>query len=77
MKTLKKRVVQLLDENKLAKCTVCGTYKVQAVYRFKHAQMIPEWDPPVLEPTCRKCVYRECYGSKNRNKKMKERSLDG
>lgn len=73
----KKRIVQLLDESKLSKCTVCGTYKVQAIYRFKHQQMTPRYEPPTLEPVCRKCVYRECFGSKKRNKEMKERSLDG
>ena len=76
-KTKKRRIVQLLDENKLSKCTVCGTFKVQAVYRFKHQKMVPRYEPPILEPVCRKCVYRECFGSKDYRKKMKERSLDG
>ena len=76
-KDSKKRIVQLLDENRLCKCTVCGTYKVQAVYRFKHEQIVSRWKPPVLEPVCRKCVYRECFGSKKFKKEMKERSLDG
>ena len=74
---LKKRLVQLLAENKLEKCTVCGTYKNQAVYRFRHAQFVDTWEPPILEPMCRKCVYKECFGSKNYRKEMKERSLDG
>ena len=55
----KKRVVQLLAESKLSKCTVCATYKVQAIYRFKHEQMVPRYEPPMLEPVCRKCVYKD------------------
>lgn len=72
----KKRLVQLLDESKLAKCTVCGTYKIQAIYRFRH-QQYTRHEPELLEPVCRKCIYREVYGSKNGVKKMKEGALDG
>jgi hypothetical protein len=39
--------------------------------------MVSDYIPPLQEPVCRKCVYREVYGSKNYRKKMKERSLDG
>ena len=72
----KKRLVQLLAENKFDKCTVCGTYKRQATYRFRHQQYNLH-EPKILEPVCRKCVYREVYGSKNGVKKMKEGALDG
>ena len=77
MQNTKKQIVQLIAENSWDKCTVCGTSKNQAVYKFKKMQMIPDYNPPLLEPVCRKCVYREIYGTKNYRKRMKERSLDG
>tara|TARA_R100000781_G_scaffold114634_1_gene85967 strand:+ start:1637 stop:1813 length:177 start_codon:yes stop_codon:yes gene_type:complete len=50
---------------------------MQAIYRFRHQQFVPRYEPPILEPVCRKCVYKECFGTKNYKKEMKERSLDG
>ncbi len=76
-KKAKPRLVQLLDETKYFKCTVCDIGKIQRGYRFRHQQYVPKYVPPILEPVCRKCVYRECFGSKNYKKEMKERSLDG
>ena len=70
------RIVQLVSENEYSKCTVCGTTKSQAIYRFRHQQYIPTHVPAELNPVCRKCVYKEVYGNKKWRKKMKERSLD-
>jgi hypothetical protein len=71
------RLVKLIAESEYSKCTVCGIIKTQAIYRFRHQQYVPSYVPSVLEPVCRKCVYREVYGNKTFNKKMKERTLDG
>jgi hypothetical protein len=69
--------VQLVAENEYSKCTVCGTTKTQAIYRFRHQQYVPQHLPKLMYPVCRKCVYKEVYGSKNFRKNMKERMLDG
>ena len=71
------RLVQLIAENSHAICKVCGGSKRTAVYRFRHQQYVENRIPPVLEPVCRQCVYKESYGNKNFRKKMKERTLDG
>ena len=73
----KPRLVQLIAENSHGLCKVCGGNKRTAIYRFRHQQYIPTHMPLTLNPVCRKCVYKEVYGSKNFRKKMKERSLDG
>ena len=73
----KRRIVQLLAETRYFECTVCGITKTHAMYRFRHQQYIPTHTPKMLEPVCRKCVYKECFGNKNYRKEMKERSLDG
>ena len=77
MSNTENRVVQLLAESKYSECAVCGTIKNQAIYKYRAQQYIPDYVPEVLEPVCRKCVYREVYGTKKCRKKMKERSLDG
>ena len=71
------RLVQLVAESSHELCKVCGGSKRTAVYRFRHQQYVENRIPPVLEPVCRQCVYKEVYGSKTFRKKMKERSLDG
>ena len=68
--------VQLLAENRYSECAVCGTIKAQAVYKYRSQQYIPKYIPELIEPVCRKCVYKEVYGNKTYKKKMKERSLD-
>ncbi len=73
----KTRLVQLIAENSHKFCKVCGGSKRTAVYRFRHQQYVENRIPPVLEPVCRQCVYKEVYGNKNFRKKMKERELDG
>ena len=72
-----KQVVKLLAEREYAKCKICGTTKVQAIYKFKHQQYITDHIPETLNPVCRKCVYKEVYGNKGYTKKMKARTLDG
>jgi hypothetical protein len=71
------RIVKFLAEKEYGKCKICGTTKVQALYTYRSAQFVSDYIPPTLSPVCRKCVYREVYGTKNLNKKMKERTLDG
>jgi hypothetical protein len=71
------RKIKLLAEKEYGKCKICGTTKVQALYTYRSAQFVSDYIPPTLSPVCRRCVYREVYGTKNLNKKMKERTLDG
>ena len=71
----KKRIVQKIAEISYEDCKVCGKSKRTAMYKFRHQQFTSHI-PEMLEPVCRKCVYKEIYGSKNFFKKMKERSLD-
>lgn len=73
----KKRLVQLVAENSYDICKICGGNKRTAIYRFRHTQYIPSHKPDLLYPVCRRCVYREVYGSKNFKKKLKEGTLDG
>ena len=71
------RIVKFLAEKEYGKCKICGTTKVQALYTYRSAQFVSAYIPPTLSPVCRKCVYKEVYGTKNMNKKMKEKTLDG
>ena len=73
----KKQIIKLLDGSEYSICKICGTTKRQAIYRFRHEQYVSDYEPPILEPVCRKCVYKEIFGNKKFNKKMKERALDG
>ena len=52
-------------------CEMCGTKKVQGKYKYKPYQYIPDYEPTSMI-TCKKCIYKEIYGSKTRAKMMKE-----
>ena len=58
------------------KCQMCHDYVKKTPFRYKPTQFVPDWEPEEII-ACRKCVYREVYGSKNFKKKMKEGTLDG
>jgi len=73
----KGNLVEFLNEAEHSTCKMCGTTKRQAIYKFRYAQYISDHIPELLNPVCRKCVYKSVYGSKYFNKKMKERTLDG
>lgn len=76
MPNTKRRIVKLIAETRYSTCKVCGSTKAQAIYEFRHQQYVEGYIPPTLNPVCRKCVYKEVYGNKSFNKKMKERTLD-
>ena len=58
------------------KCEMCNDFVKRSPYRYKPTKFVPDWDPKEMI-VCKKCVYREVYGSKNFIKKMKEGTLDG
>ena len=70
----KKRIVQKVDRRYFA-CDICGSEKVQDRWRYKSFQYIPDHIPITTESTCKKCVYREEFGTKTFRKQMKENTL--
>jgi hypothetical protein len=71
---MKDKIIQKLTRTYFA-CDICSTEKVQDRYKYKPLQYVPDHIPPTTENTCRKCLYREEYGSKTFRKKMKENTL--
>jgi C4-type Zn-finger protein len=71
----KEQLVKQIAEISYESCKICGKSQRIAMYRFRHQQYTP-YTPQVLEPVCRKCVYKEIYGSKNWFKNLKKGSLD-
>ncbi len=72
----KRPIVQLVAEISYDICKICGQSKRTAMYRFKPQQYVKDYSPRILKPVCRKCVYKEVFGSKNYSKNMKGRTLD-
>ena len=60
----------------ISKCEMCGVRPGKFAYEYKPTQFISDYTPPTLH-VCKKCVYREIFGSKNFRKKIKEGVLDG
>ena len=57
-------------------CDMCNKPYQNFSYTYQSISYVAGYNPPKLEKVCKKCVYKEVYGSKNFNKKMKEGSLD-
>jgi len=55
---------------------MCGSTRSGKSYIYQAVKFVESWDPPVLDPICRDCIYKEVYGTKKMNKKKKEGSLD-
>lgn len=64
------QIAEYIAPKQYFECEICGSKKVQGKYKYKPAKFIPDYEPATLI-TCKKCIYRETYGSKNRNKMMK------
>lgn len=56
---------------------MCGTTANSKMYKYQSISLVPDYEPRLFQKLCRKCTYREVYGSKTSNKMMKEGSLDG
>ncbi len=59
-------------------CWMCKKqYYNKFSYRIQSNKYVSDWEPKVLYPICRICMYREHFGSKFYRKQMKEGVLDG
>ena len=71
----KKMIKEYIGPRQYFECEMCGTKKVQGKYKYKAYQFIPDYEPtPVI--VCKKCIYKEVYGSKKRNKAMKAGEIE-
>lgn len=54
---------------------MCSEIIKRVVYTYSSQQYVVDYVPPLLT-VCKKCLYREVYGSKNYRKQMKEGVLE-
>ena len=74
---MQKRIVKKIKGYPLiSKCEMCGAIPGKFAYEYKPTQYVSDHIPESLH-VCKKCVYREVFGSKNFRKKIKEGVLDG
>tara|TARA_Y100000593_G_scaffold94453_1_gene193599 strand:+ start:131 stop:364 length:234 start_codon:yes stop_codon:yes gene_type:complete len=52
-------------------CEMCKDKSFGERFRWRSQQIIPSYKPSILT-VCKKCLYRENYGTKNYRKAMKE-----
>jgi len=71
----KEMIKEYIGPKQYFECEMCGSKKVQGKYKFKPFQYVPDYEPTVVM-ICKKCIYREVYGSKGRNKAMKAREIE-
>lgn len=74
---LKTRHIKRLPNKQYFSCQMCGNSYKQFPYEYRPTNFIYDYKPQLLKLVCKKCIYREIFGSKNANKEMKKGSLDG
>ena len=72
----KPNVVKLASPRSYFKCEMCGIQANSKMYTYQAISLVPNYEPRLFNKICRKCTYREVYGSKKANKMMKAGSLD-
>ena len=55
-------------------CEMCKTKTFGERWRWRNAQMVSDWIPRILT-VCKKCIYRENFGSKFEKKAIKEKLI--
>jgi len=71
----KTMIKEYIGPKQYFECEMCGTKKIQGKYKFRPFQYIPDYEPATLS-ICKKCIYREVYGNKKRNKAMKAGEIE-
>ena len=67
--------IMMVETKSYYPCDMCKDKSWSARYLFRFAQMIPDYVADELK-ICRKCVYREAFGTKTMNKAKKAKVLD-
>jgi hypothetical protein len=68
-----KKYVKYLGKT-LDECEMCKTKVLGERWRYRSPQMVSDWIPRTLT-ICKKCAYRENFGSKFAAKAMKTNAL--
>ena len=66
---------KMVEIKSFSRCEMCGDSKMGARWEFRFQQMLTDYIPEQLL-ICRKCIYRELYGTKHMNKAKKAKALD-
>ncbi len=75
MSESQRRSVKKIRASISSNCLMCSDRLKGVGYEYKAEQFVSDYCPPKLI-LCKKCVYRECFGSKNYKKQMKRGVLD-
>ena len=67
--------IMMTEIKSISSCEMCNDTKIGARWIFRFAEMVPGHIAEELK-ICKKCVYREAYGTKTANKAKKEKLLD-
>lgn len=68
-----KKYVKYLGKT-LDECEMCKSKVLGEKWRYRSPQMVSDWIPRILT-ICKKCAYRENFGSKFAAKAMKTNAL--
>jgi hypothetical protein len=68
------RILRLVTTHTNKECDMCTETKLGHRWEYRNYQYISTHKPPILL-ICRKCIYKEVYGTKNATKALRHRLL--
>lgn len=68
------RILRMVATHSIKECEMCKDSKVGYRWEYKNYQYIPNHNPEILL-LCKKCVYKEVYGTKNARKALRQKLL--
>tara|TARA_R100000808_G_scaffold15993_1_gene36444 strand:+ start:14078 stop:14356 length:279 start_codon:yes stop_codon:yes gene_type:complete len=68
------RILRLVTHHTNKECAMCDTTKLGPRWEYRHYKYVPSHSPEILL-LCRKCIYKEVYGTKNASKADRQRLL--
>ena len=75
MKKSLDRIIRMVATHSTLECDMCKQTKVGGRWEYRNHQYIPNHIPKLLL-ICKKCIYREIYGSKQSRKAFKQNTLN-
>ena len=72
---MKSRVLKKISNQLYKPCNMCNKFVPGGEWEYKPYQFVPDYFPDTLK-ICKKCVYREVYGTRNVKKAIKLKLLD-
>ena len=69
------RILRMVSTGTNQECGMCEDTKIGQRWEYRSESLVPDFVPEILV-ICRKCIYKEKYGSRDSKKAIKQKLLE-